>query len=92
MLIKAKSQLVDHKFKGEKEIFVHAQNVVPVMLEAKESRDNFNPNFTLDRPAWPVANVPTLIFKKFMHNGSIDWKEFDRWLNSDYGKAFKASR
>jgi hypothetical protein len=92
MIIKAKPKLIERKYKGEKEIFTHVQDNVPVMLEAKESRDNFNPNFTMNRPAWPVATVPSLIFKKFMINGEIDWKGFDKWLNSDYGKAFKASK
>ena len=39
-------------------------------------------------------DISALLFQKFMDrdNKSIDWKAFDRWLNSDYGRAFKASR
>jgi hypothetical protein len=93
MLIKAKTQLIGHKIEGDKEIFTHLQDNRPVMEEAKFSRDDFDKSFTLNRPAWPVAKVPALLFKKFMDKDrhSVDWKAFDRWLNSEWGTAFKAS-
>jgi hypothetical protein len=86
-------QIIDHRLEGDKEIFTHAQDVLPVMAEAKESRDNFDKSFKLDRFAWPVAKVPALIFKQFMDQsgGSFDEKAFNRWLESDYGRPFKAS-
>ena len=94
MRILAKSQLVGYRFEGDKEIFSHMQDNRPVMEQARESRDTFDPSFQFNRPAWPIAKVPALLFQKFMDrdNKSIDWKAFDRWLNSDYGRAFKASR
>jgi hypothetical protein len=93
MIIKAKSQLIEHRFDGDKEIFTHMQDNRPSMAEAKESRDTFDKSFQIGRNAWPVAKVPALLFKKFMDRDghSVDWKAFDKWLNSDYGKAFKAS-
>ena len=95
MIIKDRSQtqLIGHRFEGDKEIFTHVQDNKPTMKEAQESRDTFDRSFKIGRNAWPVAKVPALLFKKFMDRDdhSVDWKAFNKWLASDYGKAFKAS-
>jgi hypothetical protein len=92
MVIKSKTGILSHKLIGDNEIFTHYQDITPALYEASESRKSFDPSMMVGRNAWPVACVPELIFKRFTHNGTVDWKQFDKWLNSDYGKGFKADR
>lgn len=68
----------------------------PVMQSVAEQKKEFNPSFMLNRPAWPVAEVPSLTF--FAHPeftdccGNVNWKAFNKWLQTDEGRQYKIAK
>ena len=92
VIMKDHTQILRMRTEDEKLIVTHAQDVGSVMKLAGEKRQKFDKSFKLDRMAWPIAEVPLFIFKRFQNpvTNEVDWKRFDHWLENE-GSCFKTS-
>jgi len=93
MLISSKPQLISTELQGNNAITHHIQDNKPIKKYCHEIRLGLDKSFSRNRFAMPVASIPSLVFFKYKHftneDGSLNWKEINRWLQTDEGREYK---
>ena len=80
--------LVEIKADNDKFIFLHAQDVTPILVKAHDIRKHSDNGWTEDRNFRQIGAIPEIEFLKhpeWMHEPDL----IAKWLNSDEGRGFR---
>lgn len=91
MIIKSKSELIDRKIEGDREVFIHMSDNREIIKQCAEERKNYDKMYKRGRFARKIASIPALVF--FNHpEFHDDEKALRRWLQTDEGRMYRTDR
>ncbi len=90
-----KEGLVSIENVGDKQIFTHAQDIMPTVASCHALRKRADKGMSQDRTMQHIARIPELVF--FAHpelvepSGRLNKKEFYKFLKTPEGELYRTS-